>query len=126
MRKLWRSFGARLAAWLGWAADPQPIRLEYAVKTQFRGLKTKLGIQEWQSLAQVFRACPDLEDFLQLKLNDLDKAEFSVGSDGDRFRLVNHAQREVLRALLALPETAGGRVEELLKAKKVPKGNLHV
>lgn len=126
MRKAWRAFGVWLANWLGWELPPAEIRLEYAVKTQFRGCKPRLELREWQSLAQVFRACPDLEDFLQLKLNDLDAAHISVDADGDRLRLVNHAQRDVLRALLALPETASARVEEALKAKKVPKGNSHV
>lgn len=122
MRKWWRAFGERMFKRLGWVPPVHEVKLEYAVRTKFRGHKTRFEIMEWQNIAQIFTACPDLEDLIQLKLRDLEDAAkaFSIDSNGDRNRLVNQAQREVLTFFATLPDTAAARVDEMLKAKKVP------
>lgn len=130
MRNAWRRVGAWMNRILGWASPTQELRLEYAVKTQFRGAKTQFDIQDWQRLAQVFVVCPDLEDFIQMKIHDLEYATngLPIASAGDRARLVNQAQRDVLAMFADLPKTSAARVNEMLKAKRVPsmKGTDHV
>lgn len=117
MRKRWQAFGEVVLRFLGWN---RPVLLEWGFKTEFRKVKETLTIAEWQSLAQVFKACPDLEDFTHLKIRDLMRAKHSPGSEGDRARLVKEAQLEVLQMYADLPEFASAKVNDMLKAKRVP------
>jgi endonuclease III len=123
VRKHWQAFGAFVLRLLGWT---RPMRVEFGIKTEFRKAKETFTIAEWQSLAQVFKSCPDLEEFIHLKIEGLNRTLHPIGSEGDRARLVKDAQMEVLHMFAGLPEFASAKVNELLRAKPVQKGMTNV
>lgn len=116
-----------LKAWLLRILGQKSHRLDIGIKTQFRGRKNQLLLPEWQEIAEVFKRIPDLEDYLQIQVEEMQHLLriAPITEEGDRQRLVLQSQLEVLQDFQRLPEKAASKVREMLKPKKVElaKGN---
>jgi hypothetical protein len=119
VRRAWQKLGLWLLGVFGWE---RPFRHEIGTRTVFRGRKNQLLQPEWLELAEVFKRVPDLEDYLQIQLDNLDLLlrRASPETSGDRQRLVLTTQREVLLEILRLPDTATAKVREMAQPKRAP------
>lgn len=121
MRKAWKRFCLILLRALG----QQEIALTFGVKTVFRGRKNALHQHEWQTIAEVFKRIPDLEDYWRMKLDEIGIALRRTPLDNHLQRVVLQAQAEVIQDCLNLPDTAAAKSQAMLQAKTL-KGNTHV